>query len=327
VLYEQMIARLQSVPGVLAAGLSQPGLIGGGVNTTNIYVQGRVYAQGQMDSIHRLVVSPNFFEMMEMPLLLGRGITDRDRDGAPKVVVINDTAAKKYFPGENPIGRRFGSSVETAGNLEVVGVLRDAKYSSVREPPPPTMYVPFMQYGGGTAAFAIRTASDPADVMGGIREAVRQIDENLPLMDVTTQADQVERRISQEKMFAQAYAIFGSLALLLAAIGLFGLMSYAVARRTNEIGIRMALGAQRSQVLGLVMRESMVLVAVGIVLGVGIALAAGRYVRSLLFGMEPTDVATIGTAVLVMVVVSSVAGFLPARRASRVDPMVALHYE
>ena len=153
------------------------------------------------------------------------------------------------------------------------------------------------------------------------------MDPNLPVTDVSTQLEQVERRFAQEKLFAQAYTLFGGLALLLASIGLFGLMSYNVSRRTNEIGIRMALGAQRSHVLGLVMRESMILVVIGIVVGLVAALSASGFVKTLLFGLPPTDALSIGTAILVMVSVSALAGYLPARRASRVDPMVALRYE
>jgi ABC-type antimicrobial peptide transport system permease subunit len=164
-------------------------------------------------------------------------------------------------------------------------------------------------------------------MIGSIREAVRQIDPNLPMANVSTQMEQVEQRFLQERVFAQAYALFGGLALLLAAIGLFGLMSYTVARRTHEIGIRMALGAQARDVLRLIMRESMVLVIVGVAIGVGIALAAGRFVASLLFGLASTDTITMLVAMTVMVAVSALAGFVPARRASRVDPIVALHYE
>jgi ABC-type antimicrobial peptide transport system permease subunit len=163
--------------------------------------------------------------------------------------------------------------------------------------------------------------------MGAVRDAVRQIDPNLPLTDVSTQIEQVERRFMQEKLFAQAYTLFGGLALLLASIGLFGLMSYSVSRRTNEIGIRMALGAQRRDVLRLVMQESMILVVIGIAAGLGIAIAASRLVATLLFGLPATDVITMLLAIGVMVTVSALAGYLPARRASRVDPMVALHYE
>jgi len=163
--------------------------------------------------------------------------------------------------------------------------------------------------------------------MGAIREVARQIDPNLRLTDVSTQIEQIERRFQQEKLFAQAYTLFGGLALLLASIGLFGLMSYSVSRRTNEIGVRVALGAQRQDVLRMVMGESMLLVAIGIVAGVIVALSAGSLVSKLLFGLPPRDVLTILGAVAVMVVVSALAGYLPARRASRVDPMVALRYE
>lgn len=163
--------------------------------------------------------------------------------------------------------------------------------------------------------------------MGAVREAARQIDATLPLTDVSTQIEQVEKRFAQEKLFAQAYTLFGALALFLASIGLFGLMSYNVSRRTNEIGIRMALGARRQDVLGLVLRESMLLVAIGVVAGLGIAIAASGLVSKLLFGLPPRDAVTMLLAVGVMVLVSALAGFLPARRASLVDPMVALHYE
>jgi ABC-type antimicrobial peptide transport system permease subunit len=206
-------------------------------------------------------------------------------------------------------------------------VLRDAKYDSVREPAPPTMYAPYAQSRLGNAVFELRTAAAPSSVMGAVREVVRQIDPNLPVTDVSTQLEQVERRFAQEKLFAQAYTLFGGLALLLASIGLFGLMSYNVSRRTNEIGIRMALGAQRSHVLGLVMRESMILVAIGIVVGLVAALSASGFVKTLLFGLPPTDPLALAAAIAIMIVVSGLAGYLPARRASKVDPMVALHYE
>ena len=175
--------------------------------------------------------------------------------------------------------------------------------------------------------FAIRTAGAPVVVTGAIREAVRQIDPNLPMMDVSTQIEQIERRFLQEKVFAQAYTLFGGIALLLAAIGLFGLMSYNVSRRTNEIGIRMALGAQRQDVLSLIMRESMLLVAIGVVAGLAMAFSGAGFVATLLFGLAPTDLATMAVAMVVMILVSALAGYIPARRASRVDPMVALRYE
>jgi predicted permease len=328
--YREMLDRLGTIPGVRGVAMSQPALLSGSTNTTSIFVQGRAYpvtGEERDNDIHRLVVSPHFFEVMGIPVLLGRGFTDRDNENAPKVVVVNEAAARKYFPNGNPIGQRFGSSPETSGHLEVVGVLRDAKYNSVRDDAPPTMYLPYMQTRLGSGVFEVRTAGNTASVLGSVRETVRQIDPNLPLMDVSTQIEQVERRVVQEKVFAQAYTMFGTVALVLAAVGLFGLMSYNVARRTNEIGIRMALGAQRQDVLRLVMRESMILVAIGVAAGVAIALAASRFLATLLFGLAPTDVVTMLLAIGVMVLVSAIAGYLPARRASRVDPMVALHYE
>ena len=329
-LYRELLDRLGSVPGVSAVAMSAPALLSGSVNGTSIFVHGRAYAPDVRDrdnNINRLVVSPNFFDVMGIPVLTGRGFTERDSDTAPKVVMINQAAVNKYFPNENPVGQRMGGNLESAGQMEIVGIVRDVKYDSVRDAAPPTMFVPYTQTRVGNAAFEVRTHSAPAAVTGAVREAVRQIDQNLPVMDVSTQLEQVELRFQQEKFFAQAYTLFGIVALLLAALGLFGLMSYNVARRTNEIGIRMALGAQRQDVLRLVMRESMVLVAIGVTVGLAIAIAAGRLVATLLFGLPPTDVMTIVVAVGLMVVVSAIAGYIPARRASRVDPMVALHYE
>ena len=326
-LYQSLLERVAAVPGVRAAALVNPGLLVGGSTITSFYIRGRTYAQGENSDIHRLVVSPNFFPTMEIPVVLGRGFTDADHATAPKVALINEAAVKKFFPNENPIGQRFGGSVETSGLIEIVGVLRDVKYSSLRDPAPPTMYTPYTQARAGQAMIAVRTAAPPAGVTNSIREAVRQIDSNLPMMDVSTQIEQIERRFAQEKMFAQAYTLFGGLAVLIAAIGLFGLMSYSVSRRTNEIGIRMALGAQRHDVLRLVMRESMILVVVGIVAGTAISLGARRLVETWLFGLGQTDVLTLAGAVTVMGLVSALAGVLPARRASRVDPMVALRYD
>jgi predicted permease len=328
-LYAQLFERVGAVPGVRSVALTNPALLTGSVSSTSIFVQGRDYPNPRehRDSINRLIVSPNLFDTLEIPVLAGRGFTAADTEVSPKVVLINETAAKKYFANENPVGRRFGSSVETSGQQEIVGLVRDAKYDSVRDAAPPTMYVPHVQARFGGAVIAVRTAVNPATVTAGVREAVRQVDPNLPMMDVSTQLEQVELRFQQEKTFAQAYTLFGALALLLAAIGLFGLMSYNVSRRTNEIGIRMALGAQRLDVLRLVMRESMILVAVGVAIGVGAALWASRFVAAQLFGLPGSDIPTIAAAVAVMVLVSAPAGFLPARRASGVDPMVALRYD
>jgi predicted permease len=326
-LYRDMLDRLSGIAGVRGVAASNPALLSGSVNQSSIFVQGRSYAAESLDSINRLVVTPNFLDVMGIPVMLGRGLTEQDTRDAPRVVLINEAAAKKYFPNQNPIGQRIGQSLENAGQQEIVGVVRDVKYNSVRDEAPPTMYQPHLQAGMPRPSFVARTAGDPLASVGALREAVRQLDPNVPLQGVSTQMEQIEGRIAQEKLFARAYALFGGLALLVASVGLFGLMSYSVARRTSEIGIRMALGAKPADVLRQVMGESMVLVLVGVVLGVAGALAAGRLVASLLFGVQATDAASMTMAVIVLVIVASIAGYLPARRAARVDPMVALHEE
>jgi predicted permease len=334
-LYDQMVQRLLGVPGVRSVTLSNPPMLSGGVNSTALLVHGRQYdprsfndpAMRNANTINRVRIAPNFFETMEIAIVRGRGFTERDNLAAPKVGILNEAAVRKFFPGEDPLGRRFGNTPETSGQIEVVGVVKDIMYNTLREPPPPTMYVPYVQSPLGGMAFVIRTSTDPAALMGSVREAVRQVDGNVPLMDMATQTDQIERRFAQERVFAKAYALFGGLAVLVASIGLFGLMSYNVTRRTTEIGIRMALGAQRQSVLQMVMRESLILVGIGVVIGVSAALGSGRFVASLLFGLTPTDVTTSAVAIVVMVAVSAFAGYLPARRASRLDPMMALRHD
>jgi len=334
-LYERMTERLLAVPGVRSVTLSNPPMLSGSVNSTGFIVQGRTYSPEMRDdprlratiSVNRVRIAPNFFETMEVALTRGRAFTERDNATAPKVALINEAAVRKFFPTEDPLGKRFGGTPETSRDIEVVGVVKDVMYNALRVPPPATMYVPYVQGPVGAMAFVIRTATDPASMMGSVREAVRQVDDSVPLMDMSTQTDQIERRFTQERVFAKAYALFGGLALLVASIGLFGLMSYNVTRRTTEIGIRMALGAQRASVLQMVMRESLILVAIGVAIGIAAALGSGRFVEALLFGLAPTDATTSVAAIAVMVGVSALAGYLPARRPSRLDPMTALRHD
>src|SRR5262245_15196642 len=245
---------------------------------SSIFIQGRAYARGQRDTISGMTVSPTFFETMEIPMLAGRGFTERDARGSQEVAVINEAAARKLFPNESAIGRRFGPSPDASGSREIIGVLRDAKYNSLRDAAVPTMYSSYQQRSQGSATFEIRTAADPLAAVTAVRDAVRQVDPNIPLINVTTQLEEIERRFVQERVLAQAYTVFGGLALLVAAIGLFGVMSYSVARRTNEIGIRMALGARSQDVVRLVMRESMALVVIGLVAGAGAAIAMSQLI-------------------------------------------------
>ena len=329
-LYRTLLERFASVPGVRGATLSQPALLSGSIHSTEMYVHGQPGGgepAGKDRELYYLTVAPSFFDVMGIPVLKGRALTESDTASTPRVAVINETAARKYFGDEEPIGRRFGQRPDRASEYEVIGVARDVRYADLREPAPPTMFVSYLQSPREAVVFELRTASDPAGVTSAVREAVRQVDPNLPVVDIWTQRQRIERLFAQEKFFAQSYALFGALALLLASIGLFGLMSYNVARRTPEMGIRMALGAQRLHVVRMIMRESMTLVAIGVVAGTAIAIASGRFVASQLFNLPPHHVPTLVTAVAVMTCVSALAAYLPARRAAHVDPVDALRQQ
>jgi len=327
-LYEQMLQRIEAVPGVVRATISRHPLLSGSAAIESVYIEGRP-APGPRDYTYVQRVRSNFFETMEIPLVLGRGLREQDDERAPRVAVINQVMARKLFPNEDPIGKRFGFSEQHSSEIEIVGVARNAKYTSLRYETPATVYFPYRQQASslGQMNFEVRTAGDPTALAGAIREAVSEVDRNIPLFDVKTQRRQAEQSLTQERLFATLSSFFGLLAVLLACLGLYGVMSYTVARRTNEIGIRIALGATAPRVVRLVMRETMLLVVIGVVIGLGAALASARLIEKMLFGLAPRDPVTISLATLLMVVVAALAGYLPARRASKVDPMVALRYE
>ncbi len=327
-LYDELGTRIAAVPGVRSVGLSHLALLSGASNTTSIYIEGLPPPpSGERNEMYRIVASPGFFETLQIPVLAGRGFSDRDTETSPKVALLNDAAVRAYFGGETPVGRRFGHSPEENAEFEIVGVVRDVRYASVREPAPPTMFVPYRQTRVAQTMFEVRTAGEPLATVNAIREAVRQVDPNLPITDVTTQRAEIDERYQQEQIFARAYLLFGGLAVLVASVGLFGLMSYSVARRTNEIGIRMALGAQPQWVMGLVMRESMTLASIGVAAGLAGALAAGRLVASQLYEVSAFDPTTVTAATLTLLMISALAAAIPARRAARVDPMDALRIE
>jgi predicted permease len=278
-------------------------------------------------------------------LLLGREFTRRDSKTATKVAVINQTMARHYFGDASPIGRMvyfpksdaqgryipFGRQLDKDQAVEVVGVVQDAKYDDLRDPTPPMAYLPMSQADWFPQSIEIRTARNPKLVAPLIRPMLKEINSNLILRNVTTLKEQIDDTLTQERLLTKLLGFFGLLAFGLVCIGIYGLLSYAVVRRTGEIGIRMALGARRGDVLRMVLRESLLLVAIGLSFGIPAALAAVRLASSLisglLFGLKASDPLTIMMAALLMAAVALVAGYLPARRASRVDPMVALRYE
>jgi predicted permease len=276
-------------------------------------------------------IAPNFLTAMEIPLVLGRGFDAHDdTDGAP-VVIVSQAFSRKFFGTSSPIGRtlRFSgrNPTDQAADIEIVGVARDAKYTGVRDPAPVTMYVPAAQMLEGAASYYVRAAADATPVGPAIRAAVRETDPSLPVIDLHTQDEQIERLTSQERLFARLSGFFGVLALLVSSVGLYGLMSFVVLRRTGEIGLRMALGALPAHVLRMILRDALALVALGLVLGVAAAIGASRFIASMLFELSPVDPLTYGTVAGVLIAVALLASWLPARRAAHVDPMVALRSE
>ncbi len=334
-LYKQMFERLEAVPGVRSVTFSRMPLLSQGSSDRSLYMPTTAAADRTIKQISRVYlhqVRENFFEAMEIPVLLGRGLSSQDDSKAPKIAVVNQTFAQKYFPNENPIGKRFGFDSEKTSEIEIVGLAKDAKYTRQRDETVPTAYVPWLQElsSVGTVTFEVRTTGDPYSFVPGVRQAVRDVDANLPVNNVKTQVEQADETLAMERLFAKLLSLFGLLAQQLAAIGLYGVLAYSVSQRTHEIGIRMALGADRRNVLKMILRQGMTLTLIGVALGLGSAYVLTKYLESLttmLFGVQPRDPLTYGVTAALLITVALLASFIPARRATRVDPMVALRYE
>ncbi|HKV63271.1 MAG TPA: ABC transporter permease [Candidatus Acidoferrum sp.] len=336
--YRDLQGRLSEIPGVKSASYSMGSLLSGGLMITVFHWPGTPQDQNSESDV--LPVGPNFFETLHIPLLGGRGFNASDfalsasnsgpaPTSAPTPVIVNQAFIAKYVGKENPLGRRFGQSQADANGpaspgYEIVGVVHDTKYSDLRREIHPMMYFP--QSVGG-ASFELRTAADPQAILPAIREVVAQVNTNLPLFDVKTESQQIDRLLFQERLVARLSGFFGLLALVLACVGLYGLLSYEVSRRTREIGIRIALGAQAKDVLRSVVRQGLVLAFVGAVVGTGVALGVTRYLKSMLYDVHANDPVTIVAVVALLILVALAACFIPARRATNVDPMVALRCE
>jgi predicted permease len=322
----RLLERIEKIPGVRAATFTDVPLLNRGRWSSTVSLPGFTPPKGMSMTAHVNALPPNFFAAMELPILAGRAFTERDDLTAPKVAIVNQAFAAKFFEGLNPVGRRFAFG-RGGKEIEIVGLARDAKYTSLRDPAPPTAYLPALQYPDGSANFLVRLAGDPATFTPALRAAIREIDPTLPAMSLRTLDEQLDRNHAQERLFARLSGFFGVLALALACVGLYGLMSYNVLRRTGEIGLRMALGALPAHVLRMVLKESLALVCLGVVLGLTGAWAASRLVATMLYGLSATDPFTYAIVAGGLMAVALLAAMLPARRAAKVDPMTALRTE
>ena len=322
-IYGRLLQQLEAIPGVRSASHSSQTLLSGTYHKTSISVKGSESASG----ISPMWIHHGFFNTMEMLLVLGRSFSAADTADSPPVAVINETTARELFQDTNPIGqqvRRAGMDVL----VEIIGVVTNVKYESVRNDTPPMIfYLEAQDIVPRPQTFGVRTVGNPTAMFPSIREAIRQVDPSLPLQNVTTQQETEADLLRAERTFASTATVFGGMAVMVSALGLFGLLSYAVSRRTREIGVRMALGAERHAIRRAILRESIQLVGAGVVLGLFAVSVATRFIGSVLFGVSPYDPATLISAVIVMVTVSAVATTVPTRRATRIDPMAVLRAE
>ena len=327
---EDLLRRFRALPGVASATYSENGLFSGTESADGIVVPGFQPRADGDNVAYNDTVGPNYFTAIGVPLVMGRDLEPRDIAAEPKVAVINETMARFYFGGQNPIGRTFQipDDPKPPAVLEVVGVARDVLDHDLRHPAERRFYVPLNQRRvPGAINFEIRTGGDPEPVEQAVRATIRQANPTLPILSLHTVESMVDEWMSEQVFVARLSGFFAALALLLACVGLYGITSYAVAGRTREIGVRMALGAHPRNVLWLVLREALLLVAVGVVVGIPAAVAASRLLRKMLFGVSSSDPGALALSLLVLVGVGFASAYFPARRATRVDPMVALRYE
>jgi predicted permease len=334
--YRSLQEDLRQVTGVRGVSLASDPVLSDSISSRTVQVQGYQNQPDEDMNPWTNEIAPDYFRTMGIPLVLGREFSERDGADAPMVGVVNETFAKYYFGTDNPLGRRFGwRGLENPGAIEIVGVVKDSLHGSMREGAGTDnqvrrfVYTP-LQQSTELTGMTVYVRADPGrerELVERLRDAVRKRDAGLPIYNVTTMDRTIDQAVFTERMLAVLSAAFGLLATLLAAVGLYGLMSYTVARRTREIGIRIALGAERQTVVWLVLREVAVLVAIGLAIGVPAALGLSRVVSSQLFGLSPRDPLTLALAVLMLGLVGGVAGYLPARRAAAVEPVRALRYE
>jgi len=326
--YDSLFMRLDALPGVRAATFSRIPLIGRYSWNTSILLPGEGERSAADHIVNRQIIRENYFEALQIPRLRGRAFTARDDERAPRVAIVSATLARKLFPGADPIGQRV-SDPDDKWEAEIVGVVGDTKYDSQRSEIEPLLYTPWRQdiRNVGEMYFALRAADDPAALTRTAERVVHDLDPGLPITDIGTQEARSRATVGRERVYAQILTFFGGLALLLAATGLFGVLAYSVAQRTNEIGIRMALGARGHDVVRMVVAQGLRPAVLGLGLGLGVALALGRTVAGLVYGIPASDPVTLAAVAALLLSIAALAAFVPARRAARVDPIVALRTE
>jgi predicted permease len=330
-LYRQLYERLSALPNVQSATIASFSPMSGTSTNSSVTVRGYTPSKGENMNVTDIFIGPDFSETLGVPLLMGRDIGLQDLPNSPKVGVINQSFARAFFGDQNPIGRRITFEGDSdKDDFEIVGVIGDSKYDSAKEKAERTVFRPILQVQDQQTfnnVFELRTAGDPLSLSAEVRSAIAQVNDKLPVLNLTSLRVQTDEALKQEKLIAQLVSFFGLLGLLLSCVGLYGIMAHAVVRRTNEIGIRMALGAERGHITWMVLRESLVLVGVGLIVGIPAAWAAANLISSQLYGVNPSDPVSLITAALALTTVAALAGYLPARKASRVDPLIALRYE
>jgi len=325
-LYRRLVDRVEALPGVRSASLLSCELASGCGDASDIYLPGVPHSNGETDAQERRV-SQDFFATTAVPLIEGRTFADFDTQTSPQVVVVNQAFVRDFLQGKDAVGQYYGYDAENAHRFQIVGVVRDSRVNDIHENAPPTIYHSLSQDVIDVESLNVRTFGDPAQLITAIRDTVRRVDPNLPIGAASTVAEVVSNSLAQQRLIARLTSIFGALALGLACLGLYGVMSYTVARRTAELGIRLALGSSRGGILWLVLNHVLVLIGIGLVAGVVLSLLSVRAVSSLLFGLSPYDPATVLGAAVVLVTVSVAAGLKPAWRAAHVDPNEALRVE
>ena len=325
--FNQVVVRAAALPGVQAASVARLIPLGDSSNSNGpVLKEGETLAPGEAGrNIMNNVVSPGFFKTLQIPLVGGRDFDEHDRKGAPKVIIVNERMAQMLWPGENAVGKHL--SIGNRDPIEVVGVAKTGKYKALAENPRPYYYSPMAQRGPSGMTLMVRTSNDPRNLVGAIRQEVQTMDARMPLANVKTMTEHMTWALWAPNMAATLSLAFGLVALLLAAVGLYSVMAYVVSQRTRELGIRMALGAKRSDVLKMITSQGMRLSAVGIVIGLLLSLALARLLSAVLIGVSAYDVATFVVVPALLVLVALVACLVPARRATKVDPLVALRYE